>query len=619
MDAQLRWALAAFVIAWLWLWLRADATVQKDASRDLAFARDLVDGAQFYGHGTWSGFGGMLQGTSWVNFLALAELAGLGIAGIERVLTVVLAATVAGSCLGFARLLPASELEPDPFVERARAPVAVAVGGLVTLALLTFGVEVPLLWQPLLLPVPILLMHLCLWRLLRHGELIDALALAIFAALAFDVHLISVAVIWLALIAVPMASRRPLIATSGALILGLATSVLSSPKLLPDHYARLVDMGLLVPVALAPIVALGIGIAARQRFAKLDWPARLRLALGVELGVLVAVVLATALERTPEFGGRYVLVFLPAIGFAAALVASWSRSRIGLAAATLLALSLMPAAIPWLQRGERNELPSNPTWRAAAFDEVAARLDARGLTWTEAALRLQSPGLPTLLSHLAVRLEPGEPDPPAPETGLLLLAYEPAEARTILASLGEGGEGVEQIEIELGLGFDDATVLLIETSARTDRSAAEICRDHSEDCMPVVLTVTERVVQAHPSSWISPRDKITAGGWLTMNERPAPRELLWRLPISPGPAAVLGFPDALPSRCNWSIVTTEGFEPGVELPARTLELGAEVEGAILVSRSVEGEGCEDYGVWPPTVIETDPSWAELRSSLASDW
>jgi hypothetical protein len=593
-----------FVLAGLWLSLRPEAPLHEDTSRDLAFARDLVDGAVLHQRGAWASFASLNQGTSWIDLLALCQLAGLSIVGIEWVLTVLLAAVVVLAYVGFDRVLPAREHSHA----RRLAPV---VGALVMLAALPVGCEMPILWQPILLPVPIMLAHLCVWRVLQDGEPVDALALAVFCALALDVHVVSVAMVVPALAVVPLASKRPAIVTPAALVLGLATLALSSPVAMTTNLDILIERGWLTPSLLAIGMTLLAGALGRRRFAALGREPRLRAALAVELAILALLVAASRSDDMPAMTGRYLLPFMPAIALAAALATSWARSRGSTLGAVVLASALLLASVPRLRPESQRVLPSNPEWRIAEFEPVAALLVERQLSWTQLVGQLQGPSVTQMLGHLSAIVEPGSPNPPRAGEHLLLVALEPDDAEQVLAELPEDPELVTTVDLQ------HMRALLLHTPARVDPLGAQLCRD-GQDCEDVVLAVTSRVYQAHMNAWIGAEP---AHKWLVAEGRDQPRELQWRIPVSAGPATVLTLSSMLSQRCAWYFVAVEGFEPSSQLPTHELELPADAEGSLLVARELDAEGpaCTERAVIPPSIIETDPAWRRLRELLAPQW
>jgi hypothetical protein len=603
-------ALAVFVLAWVWLSLRPSAPLQEDTSRDLAFARDLVDGTTLHLHGAWASFAALQHGSGWIDFLAACQLAGLGIVGIERVLTTLLAASVALAYLGFATTLP------------SRADVRVGeraslVGAMLLLASLPFACEMPILWPPLLLPIVIVLAHLSMWRLLRDGALIDALALASFCALAFDLQLICGALALLGLMAVPLASKRPIVATLVFVALGLGTVALCSPVALSANFEILREHGWLVPVLAVPCVAVVAGVLARRRFLVLAWEARLRLALGVELMMLVLILLmprllsGLAFDVAPGSTGRYLLPFLPAVALAAALASSWARSPRSAALSLAFAIVLVFASVGTLRPKSERSLPIYPAWAVAEFAPVAAVIVERGWTWTELAMRLQGPSHVQVLGYLSSIVEPGDAEPARAEAGLLLLALLPQDARALADEL----PAARVTTIEL----DDLHAMLIETPARTDRRGAQLCRDGGA-CEDVVLAVTRRTYQAQASAWVDVEPVEPATQWLA-GQGGELREIQWRIPVTAGAPAILLLSSVLPEHCAWFFVASEGFESSTALPSHVLELPANAEGAMLISRRLDSEehACREHGVLPPAIIETEPEWTRLRELLAPPW
>ncbi|PRP95077.1 hypothetical protein ENSA7_73910 [Enhygromyxa salina] len=597
-----------FVVTWLWLWVRPSSPLQEDTSRDLAFARELVDGTQLHLHGAWASFAALHQGTTWIDFLALCQLAGLGISGIEIVLTTLLAATVAVAYLGFARLLPD---RADPLV-RALAPV---VGAVTVLAALPMTCEMPLLWQPILLPVPIVLAHLCLWRLLRDGALIDALALAVLCSFALDVHVVSLGLAMLAVVAVPLASDRPWLATPASLALALATLALCSPAAITGNFGILREQGWLVPISVVLAAAALVGALVRGRFAALGWEARLRVALGGELMVMASIIAASLHPATPALTGRYLLPFVPAVGFAVGLAASRTNSRVSLLGSTALALVLVVASRSWLRPDNARALPIYPAWRVDEFEPVAELLRERGLTWTELAGRLQGPSHAMVLSHLSSLVDPGSPDPAHAESGLVLVALDGEQAEQVLDELPRDPELVTTLELD-----DELHAVLLQTSARADRLGVELCRD-GRDCTAVSIATDSRTHQAHPNTWVG---RAPGHQWLTADGRAQPEQLLWRFPISPGPRAVLLLSTTLSEPCAWSFVAAEGFEPSTPLPSPLLQLDEDDSGFVLVSRRLvddhdDQSACGEHGLFPPSIIETAPEWVRLRELLTPAW
>jgi hypothetical protein len=593
-----------FVVTWLWLWMRPSSPLQEDTSRDLAFARELVDGTQHHLHGAWASFGALRQGTIWIDFLALCQLTGLGIEGIEAVLTTLLAATVALAYVGFARLLPWRE---DPLV-REVAPLISAVA---VLAALPLTCEMPLLWQPILLPVPIVLAHLCLWRLLRDGELVDALALAVLCSFALDVHVVSVALLMLALVAVPLASKQTWLATPAALTVGIGTLALCSPAALSGNWVILREQGWLLPTCVVLGAALLVGAALRRRFASLNWETRLRLALGGELAVMAMIIAASLHGSTPSLAGRYLLPFIPAVALALGLAASWANSRRSLLGSIALALGLLLASLGWLRPESSRVLPIYPAWRVAEFEPVAELLRERELSWTELAGRLQGPSAAMVLSHLSSLVEPGSADPPHAESGLLLVALDDAQAEQVRPELPDDPQLVTALEV------GELQALLVQTSARADRLGVELCRD-GDDCTPVKIASNSRVHQAHPKVWIG---RAPAQQWLVADGRSEPEQLLWRFPITPGPRAVLMLSSNLSEPCAWMFVAAEGFEPSARLPSALLELEGDASGFLLVSRRLDADqpACSEHGLFPPSIMETAPEWVRLRELLTPTW
>jgi len=597
-----------FVLAWTWLSLRPDALLHPDSSRDLSFARDLADGVELHMHGAWAAYASLLQGSAWIDLLALCRRLGLGVPGIERVMTTLLAGAVAAAQLGVARLIAATSTGPA----HPGARLGTIAGALLLLASLPATCEMPVLWQPLLLPVPAVFAHLAAWRVLERGELIDGLALALMVALASTVHVIASVLVPPAILIVALACRVPglgergrlrsaahgLLAAAASVGVGLGFVLLRSSKAVFANLRIAGEQGWLPPVWGVGLSVLVLGLVLRPRFAALGVRRRLELAVGFEALLVGVIVLASFSAATPALAGRYLLAFAPGLVLAAALLAV--RARSGLTAGMIAAVSvvLLATSITALRPYERRQLPFAPTLSQAEFELVAGALAERGITWVDLVGRLQGPDHEALLGGAAAALEPGTLPPPAADTGLLLLALEPARAQAVLAELESNAATVELSA--------SMTMLIVDTPARLDRHGVSLCLGDGT-CTPVTLAVDRRVAQAHPNAWI---DRQPSSEWLV--EQPgADEDLIWRFPVRPGPAATIILPPEAGSRCAWSVVAAEGVEVG-ELPAALVELPAEAVGSLTISREV----CEHrLTSFPPAPVELAPGWARLRAIL----
>jgi hypothetical protein len=250
-------------------------------------------------------------------------------------------------------------------------------------------------------------------------------------------------------------------------------------------------------------------------------------------------------------------------------------------------------------------LPIYPEWRIAEFAPVAAVIAERGWTWTELAMRLQGPSSALVLGHLSSVVEPGSAEPERADAGLLLLALEPDDARALADEVPV--DRVTTVEI------DEMQAMLIDTPARTDRRGAQLCR-YGQACEDVVLAITRRTYQAQASAWVGLEP---AAQWLGGE----PREIQWRIPVAAGAPEILMLSSVLPEHCAWFFVASEGFESSTTLPSHLLELSADAEGSVLVSRRLDPDehACSEHGVLPPAIIETDPKWVRLRELLAPPW
>ncbi|MFO7564076.1 MAG: hypothetical protein R6X02_15625 [Enhygromyxa sp.] len=597
-------SLALFVLAWLWLSLRPEPPLHPDTSRDLAFARDLVDGAELHLHGAWASFAALAQGTAWIDLLAGCQRLGLGIVGVDRVLTTLLAGAVAAAHHGVAQLVSAAGPDPrDRLVARA-GPLA---GALALLASLPALCEMPILWQPLLLPVPVVFAHLSLWRLLDRGELLDALALGLLTALAFDVHVVAIVLFAGLAFAVPLAAKRPLLATSVSAAAGLGLLLLSSPEALDDNLGRALGHGWTTPGALL-FAALGVaGLSLRSRFTRLDLRRRLELAVALEALAVASLVLASRLPSTPALAGRYLLPLAPGLALALALVLSRGGGTRARALVVLgLATLLLASATPSLRARETPEFPLRPVYSQPEFERLADELAAGGHTWTELVVRLQGPARYELLGGLAALIDPGDLPAPEVEAGLLVVALAPRSVEAVRAELPASTRVV---------ALAQASVLLVETPARLDRAEPLVCTEAGE-CSSTRVAVNRRVDQAHPKAWIGGR---SVSEWLRERSEGPVERVRWQFPVRPGPATLLILPPYDAPRCAWRVIEAEGFELGEPLPAAVIELPPDAAGTLSFARTVIDDDfeCRSRLELPPAPIELDLAWTRLRSLLLS--
>lgn len=589
-----------FALAWVWLSLRSDTPLHPDSGRDLAFARDLVDGAELHLQGASASFASLEQGTAWIDLLALCQRLGLGLVGIDRVMTTLLAGSVAVAYLGITRVL--ARIGGAGEEHRSLARLGSLAGTVLLLASLPAVCEMPMLWQPLLLPVPIVLLHLALWRVLDRGALIDALALALFCALALDIHVISIALVIPSMVAIPLACRRPGLATGASMIVGLGYTALSSATAAVANLVTGYQDGWLLPGLGACAVVLAAAWVLRSRFKALGLRRRIELVVALEASLVAVVVIASLLPSTPPLAGRYLLPFVPALGLAVALVAVRGGSLRRAWSVLGFAVLLLLASWPMLRPSSGRELPRHPAWSQAEFELVARELHGRGLTWTELVGRLQGPDYEVVLGGLSAWVDPGPIPAPTVESGLLLVGLEPRLAASVLDELPSTTTIFELPEV---------TVALVETSARVDRLGASVCTDEGE-CAPVTLAVNRRVNQARPDSWIGERP---ARAWLAKHGEQATKT--WRFPVRAGPKTTLALLTVNAPRCAWQIVAVEGFELA-GLPATVIELPTDAAGSLTIARIRDDDDSlcrRDQTSLPPAWSELDPAWSGLLQAL----
>lgn len=240
---------AGFFAATLGLLLvfRVHAEVNLDTARDLLIARDCTLGVHCSEAGPRSSFVALMHGALWSHVLELREAWGLGIAAIEVLVVVALAAAAA--------LVPVSAR----LLGRRAGPVTWALW--LPAALVTSGY--PTLWNPSLWPLALAVFTAALAYASRRRGLVWFVGAAAGLALGIELH-VSTAVLLPFLVAVIAAcARRPLVTTAIAGAASWGILALDSPKGFVEN--REVAAQHATALALTLAAAFAAGLAARRR------------------------------------------------------------------------------------------------------------------------------------------------------------------------------------------------------------------------------------------------------------------------------------------------------------------------------------------------------------------
>ncbi len=601
-----------FVLSFAWLSLAGAAPLHGDSCRDLLFARDLAEGNALHEHGVPTAFAKFVQGTSWIDLLALARRLELSIVEIERLLRALISVAVAVGVVGLARLLGRRPDDPG-----------LLGGGAVFLATLPWLCELPILWQPQLLPLPAVLVHLALWRSVLDGRAIDAALVGLFVGWAIDVHVVAVLLIVPCGLAIVATSKRPVLATSAAASAGLGFLALSSRATLRDNFEFMRREEMLEPALFVLGIGIIVGVLARRRILALAPERRLALVTGVEL-VLVALLLAApAFGRTPDLSPRYLLPFAPVLLLVVALrfgtTHAYARPRVRAALLAALALAM---ATRCMARVDPTQLPDRPRWLLRELEPLAEVVAEHGYDWPLLVEHLQGSVREATLAAFAVfEREPDEVSPPVDED-LIFIGLPDVEADEV-----ERLVPAERILAEVPL--EGGRALLLRMPARLRRAGAMVrfeggalgpdtSRLRGVSLVPPPSLVHQMIHRAYPAAW-------EADGRLHLEGDPD--RVVWRLRFEAGSERVVSLvPFAASPACTWQVdgVELEG-EPmpeSPELPWPSVVLPAGRSGWIELGRTITSEygarDClvvQDDGVLPPGTIETEPDQRALREAL----
>ncbi|MFV8756154.1 hypothetical protein ACNOYE_36860 [Nannocystaceae bacterium ST9] len=586
-----------FGLTYAWLSLGQAALLHGDSTRDLLLARDLAEGNVLHEQGAPAAFGKFVHGSAGIDLFALGLRFELGIVGLERLVRALLAGGVALTVLGLARVLDRRVDDPG-----------LLAGAAVFVALLPGWLELPTFWQPTLLPVPALLVHLALWRTLVEGETIDALATGLFLAWAIDVHLAAAAFGPCALASILASARRPLLAASCFVLACVGLLALDSWAFVLTNLGELEVRGGVVPAALVVVAAIVLGLLARARVRGLSLARRLGSALALELGMLALAWLLAHAPGLPPLSPRHVLVFAPASILVFALL---PLGRGGAAAIAGLALML---AAPGL-RATDPELPLRTRWLLCEVERIAEVAAARGYDWPALVEHLQSTMRTPMLAGLAAFERPRAAIDPPPDEDLIVIGLRPREAAEVAARLGPERlldrfpiDGGEALIVRL-----PARVRRVGSMLRFEGGADSAWREVSQLPPPAFAHLAS--ARAYTSVW---------QGDDRPHLDPGATRVIWRLPFVVGPARVVGtFADAARPDCGWTIEALE-IEGRVRpiAPTHALRLPAERAGWIEIGRGFTDDfGAKDCvtlqeeGELPPGTIETALEDHALRRAL----
>jgi hypothetical protein len=592
------WSIALFLFgaSFLLLELCVDTPpLHEDTARDLLLARDCVDAGRCAMAGPTASFGGLAQGALWIHLLETSRAAGLGIRGVRAI--VLALASAAAALVAFT---------PRRLCGWSAGPAAWAV----MIAATASTIELPVLWNPSALPLPLALFYLALLALAASGDLLSAAALGVTLSLSIDAHVVCVGLVPLAVGVVVATAARPVLAsfTAGSLLvcMSLASSVGAVTRDLPSLSAERVPSFALLAISVS------IGVAARRRTRAASAQARVRAVLWAACGYFgIAVALACWATGHP-LAPRYVAPIVPAAAILAAGVAIGAlgggapglrRALVGNAAVVLAAVVvLLTSRHPF--RGD-----AHLSWTAVDAEVLAPFISARGWTYGDLYRHLRGPESRALLAALAPYLPApdGTPHSP-PQDDVLLLkvsavgARAPDAARWIVADLPGG-----------------AVALSRSAPSWLDASLLDLCVGHVGSEPRCVRTGLgrgdpDRGAQGTVSQRAYP-ELENLGRDLSSSETNRSGTLRWTIalrlrPHMEGVAHVLTLADRDPS---WRIERVDGARYRGSLPSREVILeDVSGEGRIVFAVDVTVDRTAGFRAWLPSMIETSADEVVLR-------
>ncbi len=591
-------ALVLFGATFLLLDLVIDTpALHADTARDLLTARDCVDVGRCAMAGPTSSFGGVIQGALWIHFLEMSRAAGLGLRGIRAG---VLALTSASSVL--------IAFTPRRLCRWNGGPAAWAI----MLAASAGTIELPILWNPSALPLPIALFHVALLACAATGSVPAAGAVGVALSLSIDAHLVSAAWTPFAVVVVVATAVRPFLAMSALSVLLVGTSLLSSFGAVRDDVALLGAVCLYGPVVL--VVALGLGWTIRRRMRAVAPASRVRAVLVAACTYFVLCAIGMCVAKGHALAPRYFAPIVPAaaiLGSGAAVgwrAVGGRRGAVG-NAAVVFVVGVAGAALTLL-----HSPASRPSWTAEDAESLAGSLSSRG--WTFAALHghLRGPQANELLAGLAPFLPAPDGAPLAPaQDDLLLFKVSGTRARAsdaekwIVADLPGNAVAVGRRAASwLDVGWLEVCAGFSGSDARCMRTSL----DGGDPDRGEKGTVSQR---AYPEL-ANARSKLLSDG------RSLSRAFRWTVevrlrPNPEGPAHVLTLADPEPL---WRIERIDGALYQGLLPGREVVLeSVPTEGRILFGVDVSADDAGRFRPWLPSFVETAAGEEALRSLFAN--
>ncbi|APR79678.1 Hypothetical protein A7982_05025 [Minicystis rosea] len=350
------------------------APVHADTTRDLLMAADCLTG-HGCDHGPPTTLGVIVQGALWTRWLALGRTLGLGIGAVQTA-THALFALSAGVVLLSARRRFGRDL--------GWLAAALYVIGAATL------LDVPILWNPSLAPLPLAIFHALLvelaWDRDGDGGAARSIALAAGAAfglaLAIDCHVLFAVLVPVLFAAIAGSARRPWAATVTAAVVLTGTLLVDSRTAWRVNARAFVDAGAALPLAAMVVLAAVCAAIARPQILALPPRWRAFVFVGAATIYTTGATIALFAVLGPAAGHRYLVPAVPGLALcAAALVRAGARRAI----ADVERVTAVGAAIALVVTAgvRRTRAPIAAEWTVAEVEAIAGEVYRRAPSYRE--------------------------------------------------------------------------------------------------------------------------------------------------------------------------------------------------------------------------------------------
>jgi hypothetical protein len=562
-----------------------------DSIRDQLLVRDCTELGRCHLIGAPTSVPGVHQGAVWLDLLIAVRLLGGDTATERTVVLALLAASVATLFIvvwhwlrpslalpAGALLAGALSLDTYPSLLINPSPSAFA-DVLCAAALLCFGLS---------------------------GRLRFLLASTFALAIAINVHVGSVSLVFPLLAVAGLASSRPWRAIPAALAVFAATYVITSSAALRANVIGLMDHSRLVPALAAGLIVTLLAVPLGARFRRLSWQAR-----AWTIGILSVLPFALGLlwllwwEQHP-FGITYLH---PIVGPAATLIAAllvlpfelggrsygairWIPTAGSIAAAALVALGVWEPKLA-------SRAPAWSAWSVADARSIAEHAARRGWTFEDLVFRLQGGDCRELLAGISM-MAPPPGSPPKPGRRQLQVVRVPPGAPA-----PDAGD-----VIPLG---GTAVAVMREVESWLQPEGTRACRVPLGSAGPAQCSsASDRAAEAFSPERFSFISRSFPE--IQRLDLPQPYVARYEIPLAPtlGERRIFRVEDRDRSACGWRITRADGVQVEGELPSARVVLHADAEagsGLLVIEKPFGTSACQPSEIdrrYPPCVFETAP-------------